>query len=333
MIEQGDRAWLSIMDENAAETDMDVKKQIKSILNQAEVYRSQGLLREARDKYVRAGKMIQKHAGLIRNHKSLLVSLNKKISAVKIDLQKMEDAPATKEMPEAVQQIIKEHFAFTENEETRELAEALALVRFGQYTRALEDLKGLLKNEQVRTEAAKNLIRCQLTLGAVDEAVQQYQGWMKSEIFTTEEARSLRIFFQNMLDKKDSEIILPEVGAETEAEDAPLEMAHASAEAVQPEDLLDISSVGIPTSEGAAAGRTRECDVCFQSGNILNLLLSDREKDVLDILEPNSELEPVEFFSPIAMFEGKAKVLSRKKLETGPKKGDFSIDIQIVGLF
>lgn len=324
-----------IKDGNPAGNEMDVKKQIKSILNQAEVYRSQGLLREARDKYVHAGKMIQKHAGLIRNHKSLLVSLNKKISAVKIDLQKMENAPATKEMPESVQQIIKDHFAFSENEKTRELAEALALVRFGQYTRALEDLKGLLKNEQVRAEAAKNIIRCQLILDAVDEAVQQYRGWMKSEIFTTEEAQSLRIFFQNMLDKKGGEIILPEVGAETEpeAEDAPLEMASPSEEAVHPEDLLDISSVGIPLSEGAAAGRTRECDVCFQSGNMLNLLLSDRETDVLGILEPNSELEPVEFFSPIAMFEGKAKVVSKKKLEAGPKKGDFSVDIQIVGLF
>jgi len=320
---------------NIAGYEMDVKKQIKSILNQAEVYRSQGLLREARDKYINAGKMIQKHAGLIRNHKSLLVSLNKKISAVKMDLQHMEDAPATKEMPDSVQQIIKNHLAFPAEEENRELAGALALARFGQYTRALEDLKGLLKNEAIRAEAAKNFIRCQMTLDAVDEAVQQYQGWMKSDIFTTEEAQTLRIFFQDLLDKKGGDIILPEVGGETgpEGEDAPLEMASASAEAVHPEDLLDISSVGIPLSEGAAAGRTLECDVCFQSGNMLNLLLSDREKDVLDILEPNKELEPVEFFSPIAMFEGKAKVVSKKKLDTGPKKGDFSVDIQIVGLF
>ncbi len=313
---------------------MEVKKQIESALNQAEVYQAQGLLREARDHYVRAGKMIEEHAGLIRNHKSLLVSLHEKISAVKTDLRKMEDVPITREMPEQVQQIVKEHFAFSESDETRELDGALALVRFGQYSRALEELKGLLKNEKIRTETAKNILRCQMAMEAVDEALQQYQEWIKSEIFDAEEARALRIFFQNLLDKNGGEVTLPEIVAEEapEQKEIPLEM-DPPAEAVHPEDLLDISSIGIPLTNGAAAGKIRECDVCFQSGNILNLLMSDREKEILNILEPDCELEPVEFFSPIAMFEGKAKVLSKKKLKTGPKKGDFSIDIQIVALF
>ena len=312
---------------------MEVKKQIKSILNQAEVYKVQGLLREAMDDYVRAGKMIQKHAGLIRNHKGLLVSLNQKISAIRADIRKLENAPNSKEMPEQVQRIIKERFAFSENEETRELDGALALARFGQCTRALEELKRLLKNKTVCAEAAKNILRCQMTMDAVDEALQQYREWMEAGIFNPEEARALRIFFQNLLHKKGREVTLPEMKVEgaLEEQEIPLEM-ESPPEAVHPEDLLDISSVGIPLNEGAAAGRTRECDVCFQSGNILNLLIPDRETEILNILEPNSELEPVDFFSPIAMFEGKAKVLSKKKLETGPKKGDFSIDIQIVGL-
>lgn len=310
---------------------MDVKKQIKSVLNQAEVYKAQGLLREARDKYARAGKMIQKHAGLIRNHKSLLVSLSKKINSVKDDIRKMEDAPTTREMPEQVQRIIKERFAFSEEKETRELEGALALAQFGQYARALDELKDLLQNESVRLEAARNIIRCHMTLDASDEALRQYQEWMKAGIFETEEAVALRTFFQGILDKKGGEVKLPEIGVDEE-EEAPLEMASSSADQVQPEDILDISSVGVPLSDGAAAGKSREYDVCFQSGNILNLLVSDQDADILTILEPNSVVEPVQFFSPIAMCEGKAKVVSKKRLETGPKKGHYTVDIQIVSL-
>ena len=57
---------------------MDIKQQIKSLLQEAEVYRTQGLLVEAKGKYTDATDVIQQN-DQIKNRQNLIDGINKRL--------------------------------------------------------------------------------------------------------------------------------------------------------------------------------------------------------------------------------------------------------------
>lgn len=302
---------------------MDVKKQIKSLISHADIYKSQGLLQEAKDKYINAWKIIKSNEKSISNHKSLQSALSKKIKAIQFEMERLDKELPFKEMPENVQKIIKEKFAFSDNEENAGLEGAIALTRFGQYGKALEEFNALLANEKIRLEAAKNIIRCHVGLDTIKEAVAAFNKWNSADLFPKEDINTLRSFLQSILDKKSIDIILPFVESEDDLEQSLPEEEEPPE--LNEDEILDISSVGIALDKE----KTYEFDVSFQAGTIINLLISDREKELLDNLKEGDVLGQVQFYSPIAMFEGQAIVASKSKIEAGPKTGHYSVDIQI----
>ncbi len=319
---------------------MDVKKQVKSDLQQAELYRSQGLLNEAKGKYIHAGQLVKKHEALFRN-KALLSSILKKIRSIKVEIDRLDQSPDMVEVPEKVQNIIRDKFAFGTEDDARALEGAIALAKFGQYERALREFRDLIQRESVKVDSAKNIIRCHVTLDSIDDAVAQYQQWLADGTFTPGQVEKLRIFLQSILDKKgidralqppepekmdasepdfvEGEILKPvEVEGEMVGEDE-----------IQDDEIIDISSVEITLDEGPRKGSTVEYDVSFQSGRVINLLISSSDKDLIETLCTGLELKQIHFYSPIAMFNGKGVVFSKSKIESGPKQGDYSLDIQI----
>ncbi|MCP4346943.1 MAG: hypothetical protein GY795_15625 [Desulfobacterales bacterium] len=433
---------------------MDVKKQIKSLLQQAEIYHTQGLLTEAKERYAQAGILIKKNQDVIKN-KGLLNAISKKFQKVKDEIAKYEESPTVVEMPENVQNIIKEKFSFGKDGDSKALEGAISLAKFGQYERALTELGELIKrevieNDSVRVEAAKNIIRCRRSLDSIDEAVNDYQQWLSGKFFGADQLNNLRVFLQSILDKKgidktlpqtdepievaesdiemvaepeiemaepeiemaepeiemaepeiemaepetemaDPEIEMadPEIGIEmadpeVEMAEPEIEMAEPEIEMAEPEiemtepeiemaepeiemaakpetegetadpesaeeeeadneapvdqlpdlgeDILDISSVGITLERGPNKGETFELDVSFQSGNIINLLISGSDEQLIAGLETGATLKKVQFYSPVAMFKGKGIVSSKSKIESGPKQGDYSVDIQIISI-
>lgn len=306
---------------------MDVKKEIKSFLNQAEVYKSQGLLNEAKEKYIRAAKLIQKNAKMIGNHKSLLGSISKQIRIVNDAMKKLDDEPAEKEMSEQVQEIIRTKFAYSEDESRLEIDGAIALAKFGQYARALEEFRKLMGNEDFRPEAAKNILRCHIAMDAPEDAAKQYQSWFSEKLIPTEEMLPIYRLLKDILEKKGVDANLP--NPEDSAEPADAAVIPEAVSEIDENEILDISSVGITIDEGQGRSKTYEYDVSFQSGNTINLLVSDRDKSFLNAVEGGVILEQTQFYSPIAMFEGKAAVVSVSKIESGPKTGHYSVDIKI----
>lgn len=306
---------------------MDVKKQIKSLISHADIYKAQGLLKEAKDKYINAWKIIKKNEKSINNHKSLQNALLKKIKALKLEIERLEHELPQREMSEQVQKIIKEKFAFSENEETADLEGAVALTKFGQYGKALEEFNSLLSKENLRLEAAKNIIRCYVGLDTIKEAVAIFNKWNGSNLFSSEQINTLRSFLQSILDKKEVNIILPSLENQEETGEPSKQekKIENNKPAINEDEILDISSVGIALDKE----KTYEFDVSFQSGAIINLLISDREKELLDNLKEGDILGQVQFYSPIAMFEGQGIVASKSKIEAGPKTGYYSVDIQI----
>ncbi|MFP4032799.1 MAG: hypothetical protein ACLFRG_00805 [Desulfococcaceae bacterium] len=300
---------------------MDIKKTIKSLLNQAEIYHSQGLLREAREKYVEAGKLIQKNAAKIANARNLLAGLSKKLAGLKAEIRRVEGAPADREMSEQVQQIIKNKFVFGKEGEAADLEAAAALAKFGQHARALEEFRPLLGREKVQLEAARGMIRCYAALERLREGAEEFRNWVSTGLFAPRDLEKLRGLLQELLDRREAGVTLPEISG-----DSPVPPAEVPVEGGEPPD---VSSVGILLPGGA---RALEYDVSFQSGDIVNLLVPKTDRNFLAAAEPGTVLEGVQFFSPIAMFEGRGEVVAKTAIESGPKSGDFSVDIRIQSL-
>lgn len=320
----------------------DIRKEIKSFLQQAELYQSQGLLIEAKENYLRAGKLVKKNWELIKN-KNLLNVISKKIEELDNKISRFDNEADTVELPEDIQNIIRDKFAFSEDD-AGALEGAIALAKFGQFERALKEFDELIKRKSVRVEAAKNIIRCHKALDSIENAVTRYQAWLAGGLFTPNQLNKLRVFFQGILDSKGMDITLPDKlekmdttvpdikyrddHVETE-EPEPPEFSH---EKIQDEDIIDISSVGIALTQGQKKGEIIECDVSFQAGSVINLLIPGDDNDMTETLETGVVLDDVQFYSPMAMFNGKVVVSSKAMIESGPKEGYYSLDIKVVSI-
>ncbi len=302
---------------------MDIRLQIKSLLSEAELYRSQGLFLEAKDKYHAASAMIHK-VDKIKNKESLLKAISAKIQSLEKKEEKVKTGPASPELSEKGQDLIKNLFG--END----LQKAIALAKFGQFERAIVELTPLLKDDVYRLEAGKNIIRCKLAIGSVDDAVDQYNRWDSAELFTADQLASIRKYLQSRLDQKGIEKPLPvpvgeSVDNNTISNSGGIEFSMPEPEA----ELLDINSIGITFTSGAQKGKMVEFDVNFQSGDMLSLIISKRDKGLIDDLKDGDKLEEIQFYSPIAMFKGTAVIANKIQIDSGPKQGDFCLDLKV----
>ena len=312
---------------------MDVGTKIKTLLQEAELYRTQGLLKESIGKYESAAALIEK-IGKIKNKENLLAGISKKIAAVRKELDDFEAAPITPEMSEEIQDLIKDKFSFTKDKEGGDLEGVIMLAKFGQYDRALGEFRKLMENDSLRMAAAKNIIRCHMAIETFDDGIAEFQSWQESGQFNPAQVQNLRIFFENLLSKKGIDQKLEAVGeapldATIELDEPDLEVASASDEGVGEEELLDVSSIGILMEEGPQKDEIVEFEVSFQSGNEISLLIPSRNKENIVHLTAGTKLEDIEFYSPFAMFTGAGVVTANTKISTGPKRGDFSLDIRI----
>ena len=115
---------------------MDIKKQLKTLLQEAEVYKGQGLIAEARTKYHSAANLIQRIENLT-NKESLLASLDKKIQDLTETKEQVEKGPDSPELSTKAQDLIKNLFAFSKNTDTDSAAleGAVAVYKFGKVDR------------------------------------------------------------------------------------------------------------------------------------------------------------------------------------------------------
>lgn len=302
---------------------MDISLQIKSLLNEAELYRAQGLLSEAKAKYNAASAMIHK-IDKLKNKDSLLKAIASKIQALEEKTAKVETGPVSPELSEKGQNLIKSLFGDTD------LQKAVALARFGQFERAIVELEALLKDDVYRVEAGKNILRCKLSIASVDDAVDQYRRWHSGDMFTVSQLEAVRSYLQTIIEKKgiDKPLPLPVGEQEEQNNTTPsggIEFSMPEAE----EEVLDVTSIGITFTSGPQQGKMVEFDVNFQSGGMLSLIISKNDKGLIEDLKDGDILEDVQFYSPIAMFKGTAVVAHKTRIDTGPKQGDFCLDLKI----
>ena len=236
----------------------------------------------------------------------------------------METGPASPELSEKGQNLIKNLFG--END----LQKAVALAKFGQFERAIVELEALLKDDVYRVDAGKNIIRCKMAIASVDDAIDQYHQWLSGDLFTVNQLEPIRTYLQSILDKKGIDNPLPVPVSERAENNATTDPDGIGFGMSEPEEeILDITSIGIAFTSGSQNGKMVEFDVNFQSGNMLSLIISKNDKGLIEDLKDGDKLDDIQFYSPIAMFKGTAVVANKTSINTGPKQGDFCLDLKI----
>ncbi len=303
---------------------MELKKQIQSIIAEAKIYRTQGLLGEALAHYQEAKNLIEKNKNF-KNCENILKMIEDKIVSLQDDIRKVEVAKGAASVSSEVQDLIKTKFAFSKDENESALEGAIALAKFGQYERALKEFDELLKIDSLRLAAAKNIIRCHMALSTIDKAVDLYQEWISGDFFPQDQLYKINIFLKSLIDSKGLDIMLPQV-----EEPVDFEMNELVEAEDEDDEFMDISSIGITLDTGSEKGRMIDLDVSFQQGNEINLIISSKNKDLIDNLKIGFRLNDVQFYSPFAIFTGSGIVSAKTQIGFGPKQGDYSLDIKVV---
>lgn len=310
---------------------MDIESRIKGLIKEAEIYQTQGLLDEAKEKYDDATALIRMSDEL-EDKETWLSTVSEKISALGGDFAKLKQAPRQPELSSKVQDLIKDLFSSPaeQDQDTAQLEGAIALAKFGQLERALADFKELLKKDNLRVAAAKNILRVHIVNEEFDKAVAEYEDWLSSDIvFTSQQFESIRIFLQSILDRKGIDkrlqtVITPSVAT------AVVKPLHAETdEASEEEDFLDLTFLGLTIAKGPLEGRVMEFDVNFQRGNIVSIIVSGKDKDLVDSLKVGDSFSQLECSSAFAVFVASGVITEKMRIDSGSKRGDFRVDIKI----
>jgi tetratricopeptide (TPR) repeat protein len=297
---------------------MEIKETIQKFLKEAELYRKQGLLDEARDKYAQAEQAVRNN-DRIQNKEKILEGIAKKIAFLQSDTQRVERGPSSPKLSEKAQDLIQKLFSFskTESKEEAALEGAIALAKFGQFERALGEFNKLINTDSHRVVAAKNVLRCHIQLNSEEAAADQYESWARAGNFPPNQLAKVRLFIEEILKSKGIQRDLTAISVQEE-----------SAPEVE-EEFIDISSIGIYFNSGPAKGKVVEFDVNFQSGNMLSLIVSKTDAGTIEVLNVDDSLKDLQFFSPIAMFNGSGVITAKSQIKSGPKQGDYCLDIKI----
>jgi len=295
------------------------KEHIRSLIREAELYRKQSLLEESKEKYEEILQFLQGHERYSKD-KKLIDAIQGKIRTVEGTLDEVESSPETPELSQEVHELISRLFSFSENKDTAAMEGAIALAKFGQYDKAIKAFQGLIQEGIMPLVAAKNALMCHLNLASADAAVAQFTQWLSQETFSAKELRYLQSTLRDHLAKRGIEVDLPQV-----SEPLPGELEPKGEE----EAVIDISSFAVHLANGPRKGQRTEFEVSFQSGNTISTIIAAQEKDVVDAFKPGLQLPDIECFSPIAVFKGRGVVSDMKKISSGRRKGDYSLDISI----
>ena len=299
-------------------------KEIKTLLQEAELYRNQGLVQEAMEKYKIASELLLK-SNKIKNRQNLIHDISKKMGALENDFAK-KNKLASQKTPKKTQKLIKskEFFSKKMGKDEAALEGAVKLAKLGQYKRALKELQNLIKVDSTRVNAAKNIIRCHMALSATEDAIDHYNKWKTNNLFTNDQLEKVRFFLKSSLMKKGIKRTLPKLKKTLKPENTDIEE--------NDEEIPDISSIVIVLDREPQKGKVIELDVSFQSGNMINVIMPGREHEHVKDLKIGFRINDIQFFSPIAMFKGSGIVSNISYISSGPKNGDCSLDIKVVDI-
>ncbi|MBW1935584.1 MAG: hypothetical protein JRI79_09935 [Deltaproteobacteria bacterium] len=291
-----------------------------SLVKEADLYKEQGLLVESKGKYVQALQFLRK-SEVFRGEERVEKVVRKRIKLVEQELEKLKQDQRLPQLPKGQKELIKELFRFSEARETSAIEGAVALAHFGQYEEAIEEFRTLLKKGTLPIIAAKNIIRCYMSLSLPGAAIAEFEDWVSSGLMSSKDLEYLREFLKDSLKNKGITLRIPELNHDV-SETVPFTKE-------EDEDLIQISAIRIEMDEGPLRGHCLDLDVNFQVGNILKVIVSSQTEEVLEAFRLGTRFSNIQFYSNITVFRGSGVVSRKLKIEKGERKGDYSIDITI----
>jgi tetratricopeptide (TPR) repeat protein len=294
------------------------QEHIRSLVKEAQLYQTQGLLAESREKYVKVLQFIGGDQQSL-NRGQLVGAVKDRIRAVEDNMTEIDQATMAPELSHNVQNLINRVFAISNDKEKAKFKGAVALAKFGQYERALEEFHGLLKKGAMPIIAAKNIIMCHLAYSSAEAAAGQFEQWVCRDMLSKDDLKEIRSFLKNTLEKNGIEARLSEI------DEPPLEPDEIEEEEYT--GLLAISSICVPLEKGPLKGDMVEFDVTFQTGNIISVLVRANQKDLLEIFRLGNSLSYIQCYSPGAIFRCSGTVFGKTRIDSGPRKGDYVLEI------
>jgi hypothetical protein len=294
-------------------------ERIKSLVKEADFYRSQGLLEQAKFRYGEALNLAQKSEKL-QKQTSLIDSLNKRINTVKQSLDEIEKATDKPELTEELQNLITNLFSFSKNKEIAAIEGAVALVKFGQYEKAFTEFQRLIDEKILPLMAAQNMLKAQMLYISSERALDQYKKCIASPVFTKNELTSLREFMIKMFEKEGVALKLPEI--QTALPEEPKKDAKV-------EPILEISSISIKRKNNFGREIEEEMNITFQTGNILSFIVKAEKKELVDFLAQGAKLPVIQCYSTLSIFQARGFISDKKLIPSGPRKGDYAFDLTV----
>ncbi len=297
---------------------MSDKEHIKSLIKEAEIYGEQGLLEQSIEKYEEALRLIQNHESYSKD-KKLIDTIKSKIRTVEENLVEIDQSTDTPELSQEVEDLISQLFSFSKNKDMAAMEGAIALAKLGQHKKALVAFQRLIKEGNMPLLAAKNILMCHMTFSSPDTAIAQFRQWVSRDEFSIKDLRYIRTFLENALLKQGIKAGLPQIAGASPEEGKPEEE----------EDIIDISSVTIQLTNGPRKGESAEFEVTFQLGNKISTIIPAHQKDLAAAFKPGLRLSEIQCFSSLAAFNGRGIVSGLERITSGPRRGDYSLDITI----
>ncbi len=298
---------------------MSEQEHIRKLIKEAGIYKTQGLFAQARDIFSKALETITESETL-RTNEALIAAIRAKIRETDQVLKEIDEAPQTPELSEDVTNLIKKSFSFAKDKEAAAIEGAMALAKFGQHEKALEEFSLILEKATLPVMIAKNIIRCHLSLRSPQGAVEQFNSWLAGDRFSREEKSHLRAFLENLFQGRGIDLNIPEI--QDEAGFVPNPPS-------EEDDELDIASVTIVVDSGPNKGRPTEFEVDLQSGNTVSIIIPANRKDLVQIFKHGMRIREIQCFSPIGFFSTAGKVTGKTKVLHGANQGNFMVDIKL----
>lgn len=303
---------------------MNLGEKIKAYYQEAELYETHGLVVESLEKF-RAVEGLIKASPNIRNKAGLLEKLAVRIESLKKTIQRLDGPAKAPQAPPDAQSLMKEMYSFDDPaaKGSASLGGAIALAKFGQYDKAIEEFNRLLDQDALRLDAAKNILWCWIEQNYADYAVSLYQKWQKAKLFPPSEMTSIQKYFSELIKQKNLNLEIEIEGIESQQTVEPDSEIDA-------DELLDINSVRLVLPRGKREGEKIELEISFQSGQYIRMIIPRKEKELIESIKPGDLFKDMVFYSSVAIFSGEGYVSSRTEINAGPKKGDFSLEIKII---
>jgi tetratricopeptide (TPR) repeat protein len=306
---------------------MDIEKKIRAFIKEADIYRSQGLFDEAKEKLDKTVLLINKNATVIEGSKESLLELIAAQQAVlKKDIEKVDKALRAPEMSNAFQEVVMDKFVFSGDDDKAVLEGAIALVQFGQFKRALEELLPIVENEALRFLATKNILRCYLALNSQEDAVEHYNKLRSKHAFSEDELTQLDAFLKQSIGIKngDGEGSAGRCGKNSTDK-------KTAEESFRKMDIPDIHSVEIKFIKDSREAIVVDFKVRSQSADIISFVVPSNEMDMLDAFEEGNLLSDIRYYSRDCLILGKGKISSSSRSDTtAGVEGDCRVDIKII---